>query len=297
MRPLLFVAMLVVGVSTQGNAAAIDAHLHAFSGKSWGKRIAGPDIIGELDAAGVERGVVISAGYFGGFRSLVFGRSYKKVQLENDHVAELVRTYPSRVTGACGVHPFDKWAEAELRRCAQDLNLKAVKIHPNAQRIDVLDEGQRSRLREFLAKAGQLNLVALVHAYGRPLEFNRELYKLAAATPETTVVFLHAFGDNLTAIADEISQGRLPRPANIYIDLSGTVQEAKDQKALVSAIRAFGVGRTLFGSDFPVFKPAVALEALRKLPLSSQEVGQILSNVGPFSDRRISGVPKIGTRR
>ncbi len=289
MRALLCAAALIFGEPILVHAVAIDVHLHAFSGKSWGKRVTGPDIIRELDAAGIDRGIVISAGYFGGFRSLVFGRSRKKVELENDYIAELVKAHPSRLAGACGVHPFDEWAEAELLRCAKELDFRAVKVHPNAQRIDIMDEEQRSKLQGFLARAGQLNMVVLMHAYGKPLEFNKELYRMAATMPETAFVFLHAFGSDLTAMVREVSQGRLPKPANIFIDISGTVQEAKGQKALASAIRELGVDRILFGSDFPVFKPAAGLEVLRKLPLTPREIERILSNAGPFSVRRISG--------
>lgn len=277
MKLALHVATFLLTVA-QTCAATIDVHLHAFSGKSWGKQITGAQIIEELNTAQIQKGVVISAGYFGGFRSLIFGRSYDKVRQENNYAAEIVRSYPDRLTGACGVHPFDDWAERELERCAHDLGFKAVKIHANAQRINLLDEKQRARLRSFVDRAGQLDMSVLVHAYGRSLDFNRQLYRLAVETPETTFVFLHAFGAHFIPLVQEINRGELEQAPNASVDISGTVLNLENSQAFVEALRKFGLDRVFFGSDFPVYTPKATLDALKRLPLSSEEIGRILSN-------------------
>ena len=126
--------------------------MHAFSPSSWGKEVNSEGIIQAMDEADVQRAVLISAGYFEGLWRLFlwtsfFGRSIDRVRAENDYVAGIVRQYPDRLVGACGVHPFDEWAKAEVLRCIKDLGFRVVKVHPNAQRIDLNDDQRRQRLR------------------------------------------------------------------------------------------------------------------------------------------------------
>ncbi len=265
-------------------SAVIDAHVHAFSDKSWDEPIGADKIIAELDANGIQNAIIISAGYFQGWWSfwLPWFRSYEKVKEENDFVAKITHQYPHRFLGACGVHPFDRWAVSELHRCSNDLGFRVVKIHPNAQRINVSNPRDQVALKNFLDEVGNLRMVALVHAYGKTLEFQKAVYHLAGEVPNVTFVFAHMFGEHSYSIAKYIESGKLPSYPNVFVDVSGSIMEEKDSEKLAWALRTIGLKRVLFGSDYPVYTPKATLERLQKL-LFRNELETILSNKGPFN--------------
>ena len=63
---------------------------------------------------------------------------------------------------------------------------------------------------------------------------------------------------------------------NFYVDSSSSLYELSPERA-TEIIRAYGVDRVLFGSDFPVFSPDIELERFMALPLTDDEKRAILS--------------------
>jgi len=65
------------------------------------------------------------------------------------------------------------------------------------------------------------------------------------------------------------------RSLNVSAEISAIVNVLstdEEKHQFVSAIRAFGVQRVLFGSDWPAFHPAETLHALRTMGFSEREV-------------------------
>lgn len=284
--PILFVLCATSQFAKAGERVriAMDVHVHAFSDSSWGKEVKAADIIQTMDEGSVEKAVVISAGYFEGLWRLFlstpfFGRSEERVKHENDYIASIVRQYPARLIGACGVHPMDPWASTEVHRCIGDLGMRVVKIHPNAQRLDIDDNQVKARLLEHFKEIGNLGAVALVHAFGRTIEYQKSVVELALQAPDTNFIFAHMFGDMLPDIARVI--GEKPH-RNIFVDISGSIFEISNPVRQVEAMRSLGMDRILFGSDYPTATPKDTLAALHRLPLTSQEVSSIIGNAGPF---------------
>ena len=94
--------------------AALDAHTHLMSQSlldhltGGGVPTAGADdLIAHLDAAKVERAVVLGLGYFDGLDDAA-------AAAENDFTASEVAKYPDRLIGFCGINPLLPGGSAEV---------------------------------------------------------------------------------------------------------------------------------------------------------------------------------------
>ena len=61
-----------------------------------------------------------------------------------------------------------------------------------------------------------------------------------------------------------------------YLDISSSMMFMPPEQ-VVTYLRAYGVHRILFGTDFPVWEPAAEVERLLALPLSTEEKQMIAS--------------------
>src|SRR5579862_9155037 len=117
-------------------ANLIDHHQHLMSPQALSvfsapKAITAADLIAQMDAAGIDRAVVLSDayGFSNPFKNPGPGE-YVRVRAENDWVSTEVAKYPGRLTGFCGVNPLRDYALEEIERCSKDPNLRTgLKLH------------------------------------------------------------------------------------------------------------------------------------------------------------------------
>lgn len=76
------------------------------------------DVLAALDAAFVQRGLVLSIAYMFGSPDLTIEDEYAKVRSENAYVAEQVSAAPDRLVAACSINPLADYAFDEIERCA-----------------------------------------------------------------------------------------------------------------------------------------------------------------------------------
>src|SRR5687768_9034559 len=118
MKKLTLAVSAAVLVATSAPAAeivpAVDHHQHLFGPGivellSTPERALSPltarDLIAHLDAAGIQRAVVLSAAYMFGSPSRTVENEYARVRAENDWVAAEVARHPQRLRAFCGVNP------------------------------------------------------------------------------------------------------------------------------------------------------------------------------------------------
>ena len=92
--------------------------------------ITASDVVSLLDAAGIERAVVLSAAYMFGSPNRAVENEYVKVKAENDWTSQQVGRFPNRLIGFCSFNPLREYALEELARCAKDPRLRAgLKLH------------------------------------------------------------------------------------------------------------------------------------------------------------------------
>lgn len=186
-------------------------------------------MIKEMDKVGVEK-ICMSA-------FLSIGPDCK---VGNDMVAEAVKKYPDRFIGYGVVNPNrPQDIDAELRRCFEDLGMRAIKLHP-ATHQSPIDGSAFKKVFEFAANK---RLPILSHEWGPP----KFIGQLSSKYPEVSFIMAHmGFWDGRSdfAYADVMASHN-----NVYVDLaySNVLYEALER--LVAIV---GPRKIVFGSDFPL---------------------------------------------
>ena len=308
--PFAILAAWAILLAPAQAADLVDHHQHLFSAQALSvfsapKAITATDLIAQMDAAGIDRAVVLSAAY--GFSNPFKKRGadeYARVRAENDWVSLQVARYPRRLIGFCAVNPLRDYALREIERCSKDPILRSgLKLHFGNSDVNLDIEEDVERTRAVFAAANAHGMSIVVHAranvdHNRPYGAKQArvfLERLLPAAPDITVQIAHLAGgggydpvidDALSVYAEAIERGD-SRVRHLYFDASGIpIAGMWEQSAalLTRRIRQIGMGRILFGCDSPIpgNSPREFLERWRKLPLKDQEFQRIESNVAPY---------------
>jgi predicted TIM-barrel fold metal-dependent hydrolase len=232
----------------------IDCHGHF--GYYTGTKIIPADaesMIQVMDKAGVEK-LCMSA-------FLSIGPDCK---VGNDMVAEAVKKYPNRFVGYGVVNPNrPQEIEGELRRCFEDLGMRAIKLHPASHRVPI----ESSVFKKVFEFAANKRLPILSHEWGSP----KFLDQVSSNYPEISFIMAHmGFWDGRGdfAYADVVASRQ-----NVYVDLaySNVFYEALER--LVAVV---GPTKVVFGSDFPLHDPGYQLGRVTFSKLLAEEQQMIL---------------------
>jgi predicted TIM-barrel fold metal-dependent hydrolase len=313
MPPRLLIAVLLIGalpLHAQG-PPRVDHHQHLFSPAlaefvsqpfpaSPFNPITADDLIAQLDAAGIERAVVLSTAYVWSQPSRNVEDDYPRVRGDNDWTSLQVSRYPDRLIGFCAIDPMKPYALEEMARCAKDPFLRAgVKIHIGNSTPDYRNAEHVARLRTVFRAANDHRLAIVVHMRSsliRQLPFGRAaalvfLDELVAAAPDVPIQIAHLAGaggytdpavDEAVAVFVEAIERGDPRMARIWFDVSGVAIAPlpRERAALLARrLRQLGLQRIIYGSDA---SPSQAWAQFRRLPLSEAEFRTIAGNVAPY---------------
>lgn len=197
----------------------------------------------------------------------------------NDHIAGIVRDYPTRFAGL-GTVPLQspKLAIQELERCVRELGLRGVQIgsHVNDWNLDAPE------LFEFFAAAESLDASIFVHPWdmmgkdqmpkywlpwlvGMPAETSRAICSLIFGgvierLPKLKFAFAHG-GGSFPATIGRVTHGFDVRPdlcavdnqvsPRAYLDRIYLDSLVHDPLALQYLLDLFGAERIALGSDYP----------------------------------------------
>ncbi|HUU54904.1 MAG TPA: amidohydrolase family protein [Armatimonadota bacterium] len=175
-----------------------------------------------------------------------------------------------RIISFGALHPDLPDPASEVERIVA-LGLKGVKLQPNFQEISPDDrrlwpayEAAQGRLI-FLFHSGQeIKPLPCVHA--RP----GALARVREAFPGLTMVIAHMGGYQMW---DEVRAHLLGK--NLYFDTSFCPERDLSAGRLADLVRAHGVHRVVFGTDFPWAHPAPDLQRLFSLGLSPDDLEAI----------------------
>lgn len=273
------------------------------------KPIPAEKLIADLDEAGIQRALAISAAFWldnGRFPDPAdeMTKEYDAVRAENDWTAAEVAKYPGRLFMAASVNPLRAYALEELERCSRIRQVRAFKVHIASCGIDLTNVEHQEKLRAFFARANELRMPLIVHlkprmAYG-PAEVEWFLQELiAGAAPDIAVQIAHMAGDGPSIDAPEALAGFAgacakgdPRTRNLFFDFGGLVtrETSREQTHLMAErMRQIGFDKIVYGSDGqPPNHPTAEhwLQTWGKLPLSEDEFSKIAVNVAPYLQRR-----------
>lgn len=263
-------------------------------------------LIAQLDAAGIQRGVVLSVAYTYGDERKAVDDPALRTREENDWTSAQVSLYPRRLVGFCSVNPLREEALAEIERCLALPNMRGLKLHIGNSGVNVREPAHVARLREVFALANRLHAPIVVHARPRSsmnIPYGAEdatifLEQVLPAAPDVVVQLAHmaGAGPGYPASAHAAMQVYAaaiaaddPRTRNLYFDVTTALapnSTPESAELMASRIRAIGAERFLFGTDLPGGgnpEPAVAWALfVEKMPLTPAEFRTIARNVAPY---------------
>jgi uncharacterized protein len=234
----------------------------------------GARILAEMDEAGIDVSVVFLGDY-----GLRLGESALSVEEENQAIAALAREHPSRIVPFAGVDPRRPQALELFRRAVDEWGMRGLKLHPGTG----FDPGDPV-CRPFFEFAGSRGVPVVVHTgpMASPLVSHTarpvNLDPVAADFPDTTIVLQHA---GQRCWWEEALNVAFWKP-NLHLELSmwqWTYQfdRAGFVRALGRMKQEIGLGRVLFGSDFPGLSETMGLrqwvEVFTGLPELAAEHG------------------------
>jgi uncharacterized protein len=290
-----------------------DHHQHLFSPAMAEfqkiKPVTAQDVIGLLDAAGINRAVLLSTAYSYGRPGREPQDEYAKVKAENDWVGAQAALFPKRFRAFCGFNPLKDYALDELERCAKDPNLRrGLKLHFGNSDVQLENPEHIEKLKSIFRAANSRRMAIVIHmrasiSKNRPYGAEQAralLEQLLPLVPDVPVQIAHLAASGpgyddpqahsvLEVLADAVAKDDR-RTRNLWFDVTTVAVPGNSAEAsalLVKRIRQIGVKRILYGSDAavgsnPNLRPREAWEAFCRLELSKKEIKTIAENVAPY---------------
>ena len=316
-RPL-FVPIIgaMIGCATGGPTPVADHHQHLFSPDLAAvlaqsnpnfQSITARDVIANLDAAGIQKGLILGTAYLYGSPSRNFPDEYARVRAENDWDAQQAAQYPGRLIAFCGFNPLKDYAVEELERCSKDPRLnRGIKMHFANSAVQLENPDHLAKVAKIFRAANAHHMAIVVHMranISRKLPYGAQqaqifLDSLLPLAPDVIVQVAHLAGTGpgyndppadsaMAVLADAVQRGN-PRTRNLWFDVTTVVDSAitPAQAALVARrIRQVGAKRVLYGSDAAAVglpKPKQWWAYFLRLPLTHAEFEQIARNLAPY---------------
>jgi predicted TIM-barrel fold metal-dependent hydrolase len=289
-------------------APLVDYHQHlvspAFEPIVKMPRRDGASLVRDLDAAGIERAVVLSVGYSFGDERKKLTDPDRLTREENDWTsAEVMRNAP-RLIGFCSANPLRATALDELERCLGLPGMTGIKVHLGNAGITLRNAEHLARIQQLFALAQRHRAPVLVHMRARGgTNYGAEdarilLEKLVPVASDIEIVVAHlgASGPGYSSQHDEVmgvfaaaADRGDPRMANLYFDVASNITETitdEDAALVAQRLRQVGLQRVLYGSDLSAPGGTVSRgwEIFRtKLPLTEAELQRIMNNRTRFA--------------
>ena len=270
----------------------IGAETITFPGPQEARPVAAEDVVRELDAARIDRGVVLSVAYW-------FGSSVDGVRAENDWAIAEAAKSPRRLTVFCGIPVLATHAVAEVERCARQAGVKGIKVHFGNSRVDIRTPDHAAKVRAVFSAANRLGLAIVAHLWTigdyeeKAGEHARAFLDQALpAARDVPVQIAHMAGggysnDSAMAVFADAFARRDPRVAHVYFDVASIDIGVPDRALARDAahMRRIGLDRFLWGSDLtdPESPLRIKWRTYRALsPLTDEELRTLAGNVAPY---------------
>ena len=214
-------------------------------------------------------------------KAVVFGFPWKDSLLfkqHNDYISEVVNRYPQRFIGLGCFDPFSDGVAEETRRCLQKAGLSGIGELAFYQ--SGIENSSLPRLEPVMEICRGLDLPVMIHTNepighsypGKTPNTLAQIYQLIQTFPQNKIVLAH-WGGGLfffSLLKKEVKASL----KNVYFDTAASPY-LYDADVYRLAIQRVGVGKILFGSDFPLLPPIRYFDEMKTAGLSQDEMQQI----------------------
>lgn len=305
---LLLAACTTVGADPPQVAPRVDYHQHlvspAFAPIAKLPERNGGALLAELDAAGIERAIVLSVAYSYGDERKALANPDALTRAENDWTSAEVNQSRGRLIGFCSANPLRPAALEEIDRCLAMPGMIGIKLHLGNAGISLRNPDHLRTMQEVFALAERRRAPVLVHMRARGgIDYGAEDARLFLAqvvphAPSVEIVVAHlgasspgypAQNDEVMAVFGAAAERNDPAMRNLYFDPAANITadlSAEDAALAVRRMRQVGVDRILYGSDLspPGGSIRSGWDIFRtKLPLTRAELRRIASNRARFA--------------
>lgn len=257
-------------------------------------------LLAELDAAGIEKAVVLSVAYSFADERKNLPDPDRLSREENDWTSAQVTAGRGRLVGFCSANPLRPAALAELGRCLNLPGMRGIKLHFGNSGVTLRDTAHAARLAQLFALAEQRRAAVLVHMRARgganfgAADARLFLDRLVTVAPSIEIVVAHFGGagpgypaqaDSVMDVFADAAERGDPRMRNVFFDVATvvTAETSPETAALIAKrIRQVGTKRLLYGSDLspPSGSIRTGWELFRdRTPLTEAETRAIAGNM------------------
>jgi predicted TIM-barrel fold metal-dependent hydrolase len=260
-------------------------------------------LLADLDAAGIEKAVVLSVGYSFADERKKLPDPDRLTREENDWTSAQVAASGGRLIGFCSANPLRPAALAELERCLGLPGMRGIKLHFGNAGVTLRDSSHLRRLQEVFGLAQRMRRPVLAHMRARGgANYGGEdarlfLSRVVPTAPDIEIVVAHLGysgpgypdADSVMAAFGEAAERNDPNLRNVYFDVATdvTAESSPENVALVAKrIRQVGPRRVLYGSDLS--PPGGSIKSgwaifRDRVPLTADEMRTIAGNVTRFA--------------
>ncbi|MCC6195636.1 MAG: amidohydrolase [Burkholderiales bacterium] len=226
------------------------------------------EFVADMDRHGIARVLIPSLQ----IRSFVHQRM--QWAFEPDEIHAIIHGHPDRLHGLYGINPYSRMAGVRaLERAVRELGFVGAHIHPYGFELPV----DHRRYYPFYTKCVELDVPVVMQighsAEAMPSETGRPLLldTIALDFPELRIVAAHTgwpWVEELIAVAW--------KHPNVYIATTAHAPRYWNRELVSFLNTRRGIGKVMYGSDFPVLEWADSLEQIRKLELKPEAQAQLL---------------------
>lgn len=250
----------------------IDAHTHIFPEKIAENATVNIGRFYDLhmDNYGMSRKLIEAGKSIGVSRYLVCSTATVPHQTSaiNQFIANECNAHPE-FFGFGTVHPDSEELESDIAQI-KALGLKGVKLHPDFQLFDA-DSDKAFKIYEIIE--GDLPL--LIHCGDHRYDYSApaRIVNICKNFPKLRIQAAHIGGWSRWEEAEECLPGA---SENLVVDICSSLAFMSPEKA-AERIRKFGVDKSFFGTDFPMWSHEEELERFLKLGFTEEENRMILA--------------------
>lgn len=249
----------------------VDCHCHIYPEKIAERAVNGISSFYniKMNSNGTVSDMIAAEAEAGVTHCIVFSVATKVAQVKsiNEFIMGEVNRSVGFMTGLGTLHPLSPDIKGDIDHL-MELGLKGVKLHPDIQGFKI-DDYRCLKIYELCEKLG---LPVLLHTGDYRYDFSNpnRIKPILETYTGMTVIGAHFGGWSIW----EKASMELAAYTNFYVDCSSSFYSLTPEKS-VEIIRRYGADRVLFGTDYPMWKPADEVKYLESLSLTEEEKQKI----------------------
>ena len=224
---------------------------------------------------------IIAAMYENGVhRSVIFGfpwKNFETTKTHNDYILEAVAKYPKRLKGFCCVDPKGDRSASEVIRC---LNAGLSGVGEIAFYDNGIDQSAQDQLAPIMDICRERNVPVLLHTnepighdyHGKSPMTMAQILAIIKQHKSNKIVLAHWGGGIFffNLLKKQVKETL----KNVFVDTAAS-PFLYDPLIYKTAVRIFGAGRILFGSDYPLINPKRYFQEIETSGISKDDQEKI----------------------